>query len=215
MSIFDFLDEDYFKLQEFLSILTDSLPKIESSYVKNSETLIKCLVEQNKAYGQKIIELFETLDNEYKKTTPATEPPEANHNTNNNNPKSPDFTSLLHKKISDYEDLIKKLTNKNEEFSNQIKDLSKQIEMIHIKYNQSNLYQTLSNDAKKNITLFNNSINSSSSPLQMGIISSTQETREESGNFSSLSFFKFNNEIAHELDNCLLQAEYSKICDVR
>ena len=217
MSIFDYLDEDYFKLQDFLSVLTDSLPKLELSHIKDSETLIKCLVEQNKAYGQKIIGLFESLDSFYK-TNSLMEPPESNHNqsiNNNNPPTSPNFTSRLNKKVSDYEDIIKKLTTENEEFSSQIRNLSKQIESIHSKYNQPNSLQptqSLGLGGKKDVKSFNSSMDTSS-PLQIRNLFSTQQMKGSSTNYST-SNIQNNNEMAHEVDNLFFQAEYSKACEI-
>lgn len=80
------------------------------------------LVDQNKQYGKKIINLYESIDNIYKNFSTFTD---------REGPTSPDFTSRLHNKIQDYEDLIKKLTDENEEFARQIKALSNQIGDIH------------------------------------------------------------------------------------
>jgi hypothetical protein len=46
----------------------------------------------------------------------------------------PDFTQKLHKKIHDYEDQIGRLRKQNDEFSNQVATLSRQLENLQSKY---------------------------------------------------------------------------------
>lgn len=110
--------------------------------------LIEALIDQNKAYGRKIISLYETLDSVYKSNTPQEASPGLG---------SPDFNAKLHQKILDYEDLVKKLTSENEGFSSQIKQLSQQIESLKTQSygNHSN------NSGKKSVTI----VTSSPSPL--------------------------------------------------
>jgi len=170
----EYLDEEYFQIQDFLSVLSDTLPKIDLNKLPDVDAFITALIEQNKAYGKKIISLYETLDSVYKTTNPLEASPGMG---------SPDFNSKLHQKILDYEDLIKKLTSENEDFSAQIKQLSQQIESLHPK-NQGNIANT---SGKKSVTIST----LSSSPFP-----------KETGNG--------NREISSELENMFLNAEYKK-----
>lgn len=89
-------------------------------HIKNPEALIKALVDQNKAYGRKIISLFESIDSIYKQTT-------AN--------RSPDVSSRsIERKVRDYENTIKTLSEQNDDFSSQIKQLTKQMENVHVRF---------------------------------------------------------------------------------
>ena len=98
---------------------------------------------------------------------------------------SPDFNSKLHQKILDYEELVKKLTAENEDFSAQIRQLSQQIESLHPK-NQGNMANT---SGKKSVTI--STMNSS--PLPKG-----------SGNGTA------SREVSLELENMFMNAEYKK-----
>ena len=99
MLLHKLLDGEFFKLQNHLSSLETSLPCIKPNSYTDRNSLIKALMVQNKAYARKIISLMEEMPLE--------------------------SLDIIANKTQAYEDLIRKLTNENQEFIDQLTALKK------------------------------------------------------------------------------------------
>ena len=102
---------------------------------------------------------------------------------------SPDFNNKLQQKMMDYEDLVKKLTAENEDFSTQIRQLSQQIESLHPKNQLSSSYGS----GKKSVTI--------------SAHNASPNTRGSNGNNAS-------REISLELESMFMNAEYKKAVEL-
>lgn len=60
----DYFDDDFLKIQSFISKLNEDIVISNLETIPDSE-LISQLIYQIKLYGTKIIELYETLDQQY------------------------------------------------------------------------------------------------------------------------------------------------------
>ena len=58
-------DEEFFHYQEMLSKLIDDLPTIVITPGHDKNLLLKQLIDQNKIYAKKVIDLFEELSKEF------------------------------------------------------------------------------------------------------------------------------------------------------
>ena len=139
MSFLSYLDEEYFQLQDFLSTLIDNLPTVHPksnlvivilfssvlTFFKDDKTLVKIILQQNKAYGRKVASLYQKVNSFYTNTLNLSDKPQRASND--------DFIAKLQDKLQEYEGQIQQLKSENKAFSKQIKHFSHQVDTSRTK----------------------------------------------------------------------------------
>jgi len=150
MSILQYLDQEYLRIQDHLAARVEDLPNLDLETIQvnplfflilhhplqDKDSLIRALVGQNKAYGNHIISLYKTIDS----AKPLRSPKSSTKNSTDRS--NLDLITELQSKLKSYQNIIEDLSNKNLALLTQVEQLTEHINYKEMKSDNRNVSLT-------------------------------------------------------------------------